>query len=279
MSSYTLGQQSSPPSPVLRIGLAVIVSNDYISNRVGLAPLHGAHKDADRMFATFTTLGYKVDQHKNVTSSELSIIINEIAAVPSYTCCDCFVFMFCGYGSAIEDSNHTSGLLYDQEGMSLSLVDILDTKIFASYKHPKFLLFSLCHNSISLSDWLYPIKFLNPDKFPKKDNMLVACSMLPCRELQSGSLWVELLAKAVEKQDNLISFILNDISSMLRELYNSIPLLEVSQFIDMLAMPFSYLAGPFSGKKSMSVCICLGKLLNILTCPVIFSNLCLWILG
>ena len=253
--SSQLSLQSSPEQ-VQKIGLAIIVSNDYTNNEARLAKLHGAHKDADRMFTTFANLGYEVAQYKNVTSFEIISIFNEAATMPHLPFYECLVFVFCGYGVPIEEPIDTSGNFYNQEGMTFSLAEILSSKIFTSCRCPKLLFFNLCQDLMLESDWLGPAKFLNPDLFPKRDNVLVASVMLPYRELQSGSLWVELLCEAIQKQDNHITFILNAVSNSLRELYSSLSLFEVSQFVDMLTKPFSFLAGSSPGNDhSVSVCV------------------------
>jgi len=43
-----------------KIGVALIVSNDYADNETELAKLNGTHKHADRMIAAFSKLGYAV---------------------------------------------------------------------------------------------------------------------------------------------------------------------------------------------------------------------------
>jgi len=155
------------------------------------------------------------------------------------------VLVFCGYGVPSENSLDTGGKIYNQEGTTFSLGEMLNSKIITSYRCPKLLFFNLCRD-LTL-DWLSHVKFLNTHEFSKAENVLIASSMLPYRELQPGSLWIELLSEAFQKQDDDVTFILNGVGNTLRELYSFIPLFAVSQFVDMLSKPFNFLAGLFTG--------------------------------
>ena len=241
-----------------KIGVAVIVSNDYANNDTELTKLHGTHKDADKMFTAFSKLGYAAFHCKNMTYYELTDIIDRIAALLPFTSCKRLVFVFSGYGAPVklyedEDSNgededssgedkensgeeddedtsgknpteDKSGQLHTQEGWTISVAEILDA--FGAYKHPKFLLFNLCQTLISGSEWSGHGNFLHLDNFSEGDNFLVAYLALPYRELQSGSLWIELLSKSFQNENNDIKIMLSDVSSTLRELYSSISLFE-----------------------------------------------------
>jgi len=244
-----LGQKSRQLSLQLssetlsKVGLAIIVSNDYSDNETGLAKLHGCHKDADRVYTTLVNLGYEVAQYKNVTYFDLTCILAKAATLPHIPSCECLVFVYCGYGVPLENSIDTGGKIYNQEGTTFSLAEILNSKIITSYNYPKLLFFNLCKDLTLESVWLSRVEFLNLEQFPKKDNLLIASSMLPYKELQLGNLWIELLSKAFQKCDDDITFILNDVSNTLSELYSFLPLFAVSQFVDMLTKPFSFLSG------------------------------------
>ena len=212
-----------------KIGLAVIVSNDYANNEPRLAKLHGAHKDANRMFTVFTKLGYKVFLHTNVTSSELTNVVSELTNdvsvattlqySPSYKH---LVFVFSGYASS-------DGMIHSQEG---NTVDV--TKIVSSCKYPKLVFLNLC---------VHPLMFtVVPDYEPRGDNILVAWSTLPYEELQSGSLWIEILASKILTQNKDVTTLLNDVNNRLKELYSSLPSFEGPQFVSRLTEPVNFLA-------------------------------------
>ena len=267
-------------SSTSKIGVAQIVSNDYANNDSKLTKLHGTHKDADRMFTAFSKLGYAVFHCKNMTYYELTDIIDRIAVLLPLSSCKRFVFAFSGYGapdkqledkkdSAGEDKDSggededsskrdednseeededasreqpredKSGQLCTQEGWTISVAEILDA--FGAYQYPKLLLINLCHTLMPGSEWSGHNNFLNLDHFSEDDNFLVAYSALPYRELQTGGLWIELLSKAMQNEDNNVNIILSDISHTLRELYSFIPLFE-ARFDDRLTDPVNFLA-------------------------------------
>ena len=207
-----LSQFSSIESELIhrsKLGLAIIVSNDYVSNKVGLSELHGTHNDAHRTSAAFNTLGYEVVAWTNLTSSQLNSIISEAATSPHPPSYNRLVFVFNGYG--ISGSNlifdpykfDIWGHIYSQEGKILHLAKLVNS--LSSCKHPKLLFFNLC--PILLPKGLSKFGLLNPDGSPKESNVLVACSSVEFIKRQS---WIEDLANKILTQNRDISKVLND---------------------------------------------------------------------
>jgi len=120
----------------------------------------------------------------------------------------------------------------------LSVAEILD--YFSAYKHPKLLIFGLCH--IAGSEWSGHDKLLNPDHYSQDDNFLVAYSILPYGDLHSSSVWIELLSEAIQKEDNDVAFILDDVNSKLKELYSSLTSFVTPQSNNMLEKPVKLLS-------------------------------------
>ena len=229
-------------------GVAIVASNDYGNNTVGLFKLDGAHKDAAKMLETFTELQYSVYHCENMTTNKLTDIIIEIAALLMYASCANLVFAFSGYGTTCsdrKDSEISHIQLYTQEGETVGTETILDT--FTSFQHPKLFFFDLCQNSLLEPGWLMPKKLLSLDFSPKKDNILIACSASPYKELNSGSLWIEILTNELLAQNKDVEVILDDVSKRLNELHDSLPLYEAPQFVNMLKRPVNFLAESFSG--------------------------------
>jgi len=277
--SCCVGQSLNQPLTQLlvsltsKVGVALIVSNDYAANDSELAKLHGTHKDADRMHTAFSKLGYAVFHCTNMTYYELTDIIDHVAMSLPFSSCKRLVFVFSGYGTPdkqLEDRENSgedkdssggdeensgeeddedisrekpkedkSGQLYTQEGWTISIAEILDA--FGGYQYPKILLLNLCHSLMPGSEWSADDNFLNLDHFSEDNHFIVAYSALPYRELQSGSLWIELLSKAIQNEDIDIKIILSDVNSTLRELYSSIPLFE-ARFDDKLSNTINFLA-------------------------------------
>ena len=262
-----LGQQPLQQLSILspsKVGLAIIVSNDYANNDTKLTKLHGTHKDAEKMLTTFSKLGCAVFHCNNMTYYELTDTIDRIAAFLPPSSCKHLVFVLSGYGaprkqhevevsgdeeedsseedeksSGDEQEEDMSGQFYTQEGWTISIVEILEA--FHDYKHPKLFLLNLCPSLLSVLEWFDLENFLHLDHLTEDDNFLFACSVLPYRELQSGSLWIELLSEAFINKDNDIKIILSDVSSTLRELYSSIPLFEARVY-DNLTDSVNFLA-------------------------------------
>jgi len=233
-------------SSTSRAGVAIIVSNDYAESK--LLKLNGTHKDAERMLVAFSKLGYAVCHCKNMYYYDLTDIIDNIAALLPFISCKHLIFVFSGYARPAElcdddDRKDISGQLYTQDGWTLSLVEILD--YFSAFKHPKTF---FCQNAIPKSESGY-VNFLNfnLDHFDKYENFLVACSSLPYRLLQSGSLWIDLLSEAILSHDNDIIFILNDVNNRIKEMYNSFALFVAPEPVDKLTEPVNYLEKSHTG--------------------------------
>ena len=211
-------------------------------SQTGVSKLHGAHKDAAKMLATFTKLEYAVYHCKNMTTGELTNTVNNIVAVLNSFPWEKMVFVFSGYGTPCNDQKENENLqvqLHTQEGKKLAAQNVLDN--FTSFKQPKLFLFNLYQNS--------PREFMPMDLgfLPKKDNMLVACSTSPYKELNGGSLWIEILTNEILTQNKDVTIVLDDVSNRMSELYCSLPLYEAPQFVNMLRRPVNLLAESFLG--------------------------------
>jgi len=252
-------------SSATKVGVALIVSNDYVTNDTKLVKLDGTHKHADKMIAAFSKIGYAVFHFKNMTYYELTSIIDHIAALLPFISCKHLAFMFSGYGtpgkqnydyvrddesSSGEDEENKgdnevtrrdipkedmSGQLYTQDGWTLSVAEILE--YFGAYKLPKLLLFDLCH--IAESKWSGCDKLLNLDHYSEDDNFLVAYSMLPFKNLHFSNTWIELLSEAIQTQNNDIALILYGVNNKLKEPQTSF---EIPQFDNMLEKPVNLLS-------------------------------------
>jgi len=228
--------------PKSNVGVAIIVSNDYANT--DLPQLTGTHKDAQRMSVAFSKIGYAVFHCKNMRYYELTNILEHIAALLPHISCKNVAFVFSGYAMPGKDLGYDeqdmSGQFYSQDGWILSLAEILD--YFETYKHPKLL---ICQSVVSEQEGTI---FLNPDQFSKSENFLVACSSLPLSELQSGSLWIQLLSEAIQKQCGDIMAALNDVNSRIKELYSSTPLFVDPHFV---SEPDSFSPESHTGNKIM----------------------------
>jgi len=232
--------------PPIKVGLALIVSNDYVQNERGLHELNKISNDGNKMDEALTKLGYEVVHHVNVTSLDLFHSIGEITTLlldsKSYKR---LIFIFSGYGIIADqyhDSHSTSSgnKIYCQEGQIVNIEGVL-VDPFKSFYNPKLFFFNFCQHSQDPPGKTYSTLF-SPEKLKKEDNILIAYSMLPCKEIQSGSLWIELLSEAIQKQDNEITFILNNVSHRMKELYDSFTSFEAPQFVNMLKEPVNLLA-------------------------------------
>ena len=150
---YTIDQQPYALKQLLmqlslstsKIGVAVVVSNDYDNNKSGLLKLSGTHRDAEKMLVTFAKLGYAVCHCKNMRRNELTDIVKRIAALLSSLSCMKLVFVFSGYGAPgkrqhryyhYREDNSAHLQLYTQDGEDMiSGAEIVD--VFTSFKHPK----------------------------------------------------------------------------------------------------------------------------------------------
>ena len=192
-----------------KIGVAIIVANDYANNQAGLAKLHGIYKDVNRMFTAFNKLGYEVILLTSLTYFEFETAIREAKVFqycPSYKR---LVFLFFGYGTY-------TGKLYTQEGNTFSIKEIFES--FSWYKLPKLFFLNLCQKQGRDRFFSY----YNLDRVCMIGNYLVVCSVLPYRELHSGSLWVILFADKILTLNEDAAIILDDVNNKLRELYRSL---------------------------------------------------------
>ena len=231
-----------------KIRVAVVVSNDYDNNESGLLKLSGTHKDAEKMLATFTELGYAVCHCKNMKIDELTDIVKHIAALLASLSCIKLVVVFSGYGRTNQHYRCYKLPLYAQDGRTIiGEVQLLD--FFASLKCPQLFFFNVCEDSYNKQGWF------THDFFPKKDNTLVACSILPFKELKSGSLWVELLAEKILTQSKDITILLSDVNNRMNELYSSLRLFEPPRFDSMLKGSVNFLGESLSGNV-IEVCLC-----------------------
>ena len=262
---YTIDQQPYALKQLLlqlslstsKIGVAVIFSNDYDNNESGLLKLSGTHRDAEKMLVTFTKLGYAVCHCKNMRRNELTDIVERIADLLSSLSCMKLVFVFSGYGAPGKrhhhydygEDNSAHLKLYTQDGGNMiSGAKIVD--LFTSFKHPKLFFFDLCQNSL-LRDLepsrLTPEILLSPGSQPKTDNILVACSILPYKELHSGSLWIELLTDKIRTESKDVTMLLNDVNNRMKKLYSSLPSFEAPQFVNKLTETVNILADSIPG--------------------------------
>ena len=239
-----------------KIGVAVVVSNDYDNNESGILKLSGTHRDAEKMLATFTKLGYAVFHCKNMRWNELTDIVKHIADLLSSPSYMKFVFVFCGYGASgkrhhhyYREDNSAHLQLYTQDGENMiSGAKIVD--FVTSFKHPKLFFFNLCQNSLLRGlepSRLTPEILLSPGSQPKTDNILVACSILPYKELHSGSLWIELLTDKICTQSKDVTMLLNDVNNRMKKLYSSLPSFEAPQLVNKLTETVNILADSFPG--------------------------------
>ena len=238
-----LVQLSTPKS-----GVAIVVSNDYDNNTVGLLKLSGAHKDAAKMLATFSKLEYAVYHCKNMTYDQLNNIVDKIALLLSHISFINLVFVFSGYGKPgkVYVQSGRAIQLYTQEGLTFDATKLLD--FFASIKNPKIFLFNLCHSTLQRDTKqasLMPEKFFGSNVSPDRDNMLVACSALPYKELHSGSLWIEILANHILTQSKDITILLDDVNLKLDKLYHSL-FGEPPKIVNMLTEPLNIFAESLS---------------------------------
>ena len=244
-------------------GVAFIVSNNYDCTPK-LDTLMGTHKDAEKMVRVFRQLRYEVIVRKNLTRDELVTFISEAASFPYTPSYKRLVFTFSGHGVAGEKlydhcgrpRGNAGGKICTQEGEEIEIESIIDQ--FKPDKYPalgrmaRLFFFDVCRGAkedrgVRLQSRGMMEKggqFIIPERVSKDGNILVAYSTLPdhkAYEQLSGSLWVDLLTKAILKQSDDISVILTDVNSRLDEAHRNLPVLQTSQCINQLTERVNFL--------------------------------------
>lgn len=258
-------------------GVAFIVSNDYdcpAAAKLRFVKLKGVHKDAERMAQVFTHLRYEVVTAKNLMRDELIKFISEAAALPYTPSYKRLVFTFSGHGvvgDAVFDKcqrskGNANGKLCSQEGQEIEIESIIDQ--FTPDKHPalgrmaRLFFLDVCRGTEEDKGVALQTRgrmcerggqFMKPERVPTRGNILVAYSTLPnhkAYELADGSLWMKLLATAINEQSDDITVILTDVSSKLMKIYkSSFPVFQVPQCINQLTERVNFLGELQSGNN------------------------------
>jgi len=243
-----------------RIGVAFIVSNNYYNNQSGLGTLNGAHKDAAKMHAAFTNLNYEVESRQDMTKQQLIDFVGKAASRPYSPSYKRLVFVFAGHGAAGKplfdeygrQSGNAGGVIYTQEGCTVDIEEVIN-QFKADKTRPqlgkmaKLFFFDVCRGTnddvgVELISRGFVSdrggSFLTPDRVPSHGNILIAYSTLPTYksyEVYSGGLWMGLLAKAIQTQNDDLTVVLTDVSGRLTEMCrSSFPYFQTPQCINQL---------------------------------------------
>ena len=259
--------QSSPH----RIGVAFIVSNDYSTNQSGLHVLNGTHRDAEKMSESFSKLGYEVVPRRDMSRPDLIDFVGKAAAWPCHPSYKRLVFVFSGHGNC-------NGVIYSQEGGVVNVEDIINQfkpdKQLHLGKMARLFFFDACRGDAVDPGVVIPKGggFLTSDRVPTHSNILVAYSTLPNHksfEVDTGGLWTDLLAKAIQTQNDEITTVLTEVSRQLTEICKSLPVFMTPQCISQLTDHVNFFAEmPSSGNGLQVILLTRICILIISICNV-----------
>lgn len=109
-------------------GTAVIINNINFDKRTMQKNRQGALHDSDNLKATFDLLGFTVDLHENLTTTEMLLALRKVAK-QDHSRCDCVVCVISSHGDqdVLHRGGHseTTDVVYGTDGI-LHLKTILD---------------------------------------------------------------------------------------------------------------------------------------------------------
>ena len=204
-------------------GLAVIISNDYKSNKK-LQTLSGTVEDGKNMKHTFEVLNLAVIHKHNLTLSATMELIQSIVSIihypPSYKS---IVFIFSGHGN-------TDHCLYtnDPDTTTIHIEDVLSmfypSQAPSLGNIPKLFFIDACRG-----DAVNPGVMVSRggksvgQMVPAEGNILVAYSTLSKRmsyeEQGKGGVWMSRLAEKLREEDASVGDILTNVNEEMMELY------------------------------------------------------------
>ena len=213
-------------------GLAVIVTNEY--NNYPDDQLPGMETDGQAMEDAFESLGFATLWKRNISSEDMKVLVKSVVKyfqdnppTEHYV----VAFVFSGHGNE-------GDLLYGEDGRNVHLNSEIVEPLAAEHaigNIPKLFFIDACRGESELKPVVRLRRKSARELITAKGNYYVAYSTIPKHvayasdDPNSGSPWMQILAKNLKESEESISNIMETTSKELWGMYENDPSINIAQ--------------------------------------------------